>query len=602
MGRLAVRENRFVSANGIEIKENENISKDFRALVNCLVDQEQIAEITGDESTIKGMVGDNRKTVIEVVEYEERKIESGYDDSSVRDCHNGHPQINPENFGILEMLEDPRPIIVKQGSEILIHGSAWIGEDIHWFQGELKETTEPIIIKNRSNGITAKLMEIHRPLLYNYWAQECSIKVKGPIPVVLNRRLLDDLELIVTGQIRKKVEATNNSFATDEKEAQLCEGLDVMFGMDIITEIDKAESMLIENDMKVAVTLDTEVSRVGEESSTFGKKEITHKSLLAEIRMIFERNSEGEITATRTFLNNVPRRFTIDLCANYSFILNTKDPERHRRFRVLRSTMKCVDNETEVTGIYYPEDINYEDSNKDHNTPVVQKIENVTEDPMPGIEVQISLKDIWNGLKQCEDILDNGKDIMAVTFMLKVEGPGTGNLPDECTELRTSMKAIEGRLALVLSISENDDIEIVRVFLNGIRRDMEIVPEMIWSKLFITEKPWRNRRFSIKNRISNDYFEEDNDTKIEKDDNEIEEDTDKRKEETNSNFGVGKKRCLIYKKDMETHRIAIPFKDSIIGKDEEGNETTDDPRNGGKMEVKSNQKKVLGGVPIYNRI
>ena len=55
--------------------------------------------------------------------------------------------------------------------------------------------------------------------------------------------------------------------------------------------------------------------------------------------------------------------------------------------------MKCVDNETEVTDIYYPEDINYEDSNKNHNTPVVQKIENVTEEPMPGIEVQISLKD-----------------------------------------------------------------------------------------------------------------------------------------------------------------------------------------------------------------
>merc|ERR1711873_40887 len=83
-----------------------------------------------------------------------------------------------------------------------------------------------------------------------------------------------------------------------------------------------------------------------------------------------------------------------------------------------------------------------------------------------------------------------------------------------------------------------------------------------------------------------------------RDDNENEEDTDKRKEETNSNNGVGKKRCLIYKKDMETHRIEIPFKDSIIGKNEESNETSDDPRNGGKMEVKSNQKNVLGGVAV----
>ena len=292
-----------MSANGVEIKENENISKDFRALLNCLVDQEQDNEITGDENNIKGMVGADRKTVVEIINYEERKIESGYDNSSVKDCHNGHPQISPENIDILKMLEDPRPIIVKQGSEILIHGSAWIGEDIHWFQGELKETTEPIIVKNSSNGVTAKLMEIHSPLLYNYWAQKCSIEVKGPIPVVLNRRLLDDLELTITGHIRR-----NNSFITDEEETQVYEGLDIVFGVDIMTEIDKAESLLIENDTKVVVTLDTEVSRVGEESSTFGKKEITHKSLLAEIRMIFERNSEGIISVTRTFLNNVPRK------------------------------------------------------------------------------------------------------------------------------------------------------------------------------------------------------------------------------------------------------------------------------------------------------
>ena len=122
---------------------------------------------------------------------------------------------------------------------------------------------------------------------------------------------------------------------------------------------------------------------------------------------------------------------------------------------------------------------------------------------------------------------------------------------------------------------------------------MDIVPEMIWSKLVITDKPWRNRRFSIKNRISNDYFEEDSDTEIERDDDENEEDTDKRKGETSTNDGVGRKRCLIYKKDMETHRIEIPFKDSIIGKNEEGNETTDDPRNGGKIGGKIESKECV---------
>merc|ERR1712044_59840 len=74
--RLTVKENRFVSANGVEIKENENISKDFRALLNCLVDQEQNTEITGDENNIKGMVGADRKTIVEIIEYEERRTKS----------------------------------------------------------------------------------------------------------------------------------------------------------------------------------------------------------------------------------------------------------------------------------------------------------------------------------------------------------------------------------------------------------------------------------------------------------------------------------------------------------------------------------------------
>ena len=127
---------------------------------------------------------------------------------------------------------------------------------------------------------------------------------------------------------------------------------------------------------------------------------------------------------------------------------------------------------------------------------------------------------------------------------------------------------------------------------------MEIVPEMVWPKLIITDKPWRNRRFSIKNRISNDYFEEDSETEIEKDDNVNERDTD----ETSTYDGIGRKRCLIYKNEMETHRIEIPFKDSITEKNEEDNETTDDPKNGGKKEVNKNQKNVLEGVSIYNRI
>merc|ERR1711893_573425 len=107
--------------------------------------------------------------------------------------------------------------------------------------------------------------------------------------------------------------------------------------------------------------------------------------------------------------------------------------------------------------------------------------------------------------------------------MLRIEGPGTGNLPDESTDLRTSMKTIKGKLSLILSIAEHDNIEISRCFLNGIRREMSIEPEALRSILFITEKPWRNRRFSIENRIdNNDYLEEDDDTDVERDDNEDE--------------------------------------------------------------------------------
>ena len=48
--------------------------------------------------------------------------------------------------------------------------------------------------------------------------------------------------------------------------------------------------------------------------------------------------------------------------------------------------------------------------------------------------------------------------------------------------------------------------------------------------------------------------------------------------------------------------MEIPFNDSITEKVEEDNETTDDPKNGGKKEVNKNQRNVLEGVSIYNRI
>merc|ERR1711893_402182 len=197
------------------------------------------------------------------------------------------------------------------------------------------------------------------------------------------------------------------------------------------------------------------------------------------------------------------------------------------------------------------------------------------------------------GLKQCEDVLDNGNDITAVTFMLKVEGPGTGNLPDECTELRTSMKTIKGKVSLILSISEHNDIEIIRCFLNGIRREMLIEPESLKSILFITEKPWRNRRFSIENRID-DYLEEDDNIDMEKDNSEDEGEIDKKSERTNSKGDTRKERYFIYKKGTKTYREAIPFKDSIMREDEVRDETTDDLRKEEKLKENMSQENILG--------
>ena len=77
---------------------------------------------------------------------------------------------------------------------------------------------------------------------------------------------------------------------------------------------------------------------------------------------------------------------------------------------------------------------------------------------MPGIEIRISLRDILEGLKQCEDVLNNDNESAMVTFMLRIEDPGTGNLPENCTELRASMKTISGKLLLMLNVA--DDIKI----------------------------------------------------------------------------------------------------------------------------------------------
>ena len=171
----------------------------------------------------------------------------------------------------------------------------------------------------------AKCMEIHKPLLYNYWAEECSIKIEKPISVIIDRGLLEELELIITGQDPEKARNTNDISVTNEREEQIFEGLEIIFGIEIKTELDKARDMLTENGMKIEVTLDIEVLQPGEGFSMIDYKEkeqLTNRTILAEIKMIIEKNIKGEVAVTRGFLNNVPRRFVYHLCCRFTkFIL-----------------------------------------------------------------------------------------------------------------------------------------------------------------------------------------------------------------------------------------------------------------------------------------
>merc|ERR1711873_268353 len=153
------------------------------------------------------------------------------------------------------MFDEPQPKFVKEGSEILLLGSAWIGEEPHWFRGELREASEPIVIKDRNNTIMAKCMEVHKPLLFNYWAEACSIKIEKSISVMIDKGLLEDPE---------KSGNPNDSSVVNEREEQIVEGLEILFGIEIKIELDKARDMLTENGMKTEVILNIEVLPPGE--------------------------------------------------------------------------------------------------------------------------------------------------------------------------------------------------------------------------------------------------------------------------------------------------------------------------------------------------
>merc|ERR1712198_546988 len=122
------------------------------------------------------------------------------------------------------------------------------------------------------------------------------------------------------------------------------------------------------------------------------------------------------------------------------------------------------------------------------------------------------------------------------------------------------------------------------------------------SILFITEKPWRNRRFSIENRIdNNDALEENDDTNVEKDDSKDEGDNEKGSEKTNNYIDTRKERYFVYKKGTKTYREMIPFEDSNMRGDEVKDETND-TRKEEKLKENKSQESILGGESLFERV
>ena len=86
------------------------------------------------------------------------------------------------------------------------------------------------------------------------------------------------------------------------------------------------------------------------------------------------------------------------------------------------------------------EDDDESDSDTDYKEWSIHDIKNMKELPMPGLEVRFSQKEFLSNLKQYEDVLNNDINTVMITFMLKIEGPGTGILTDNYIEPRTNTK------------------------------------------------------------------------------------------------------------------------------------------------------------------
>ena len=201
--KLVVKDNAFVSANGITIEENTELSSDIRSLMDHLVSKEKVSKADSDEgSNTKGLINAACKTILTVVNIEDGERENGIkpnDIDMVSDCHKGHPELSSSDLGHLKFCNDPKPRVVKEGSEVLILGSVLIGKRPHWLQGEIKDTLELITVTNRdinkAVGIT-----IHNSIFVNYWAERCSLEIQETVTVVIDEALMEALASVVTNE------------------------------------------------------------------------------------------------------------------------------------------------------------------------------------------------------------------------------------------------------------------------------------------------------------------------------------------------------------------------------------------------------------------
>ena len=135
------------------------------------------------------------KTILTVVNIDYGEKKNGIrpnDIDMVSDCHKGHPEMSSSDLSHLTFCNDPKPRVVKEGSEVLILGSVLIGKRPHWLQGEIKDTFEPLTVTNRDIN-KAVGMTIHNPIFVNYWAERCSLEIKETVTVLINEALKDHL-------------------------------------------------------------------------------------------------------------------------------------------------------------------------------------------------------------------------------------------------------------------------------------------------------------------------------------------------------------------------------------------------------------------------